>query len=81
MLIGTMNHPERPVLEEIAWMADAGMEFLDLTFEPPATASWEVDTRGIRDALERSHMAVVGHTALVSAHGERHPRNPGSCRG
>src|SRR4051812_46004117 len=38
-------------------VADAGMEFLDLTFEPPATASWEVDTRAIRDALERSHTA------------------------
>jgi sugar phosphate isomerase/epimerase len=63
MLIGTMNHPERPVLEEIAWMADLGMEFLDLTFEPPATASWEVDTRAIRQALERAHMGVVGHTA------------------
>lgn len=63
MLIGTMNHPERPVLEEIAWMADLAMEFLDLTFEPPATASWEVDTRAIRGALERAHMGVVGHTA------------------
>src|SRR5438045_306621 len=36
MLIGTMNHPERAVEEEIGWMADAGMEFLDLTLEPPA---------------------------------------------
>jgi sugar phosphate isomerase/epimerase len=63
MLIGTMNHPERPVLDEIAWMADAGMEFLDLTFEPPATASWEVDTKAIRTALERARMEVVGHTA------------------
>ena len=63
MLIGTMNHPERPVTEEIAWMADAGMEFIDLTFEPPATASWEVDAKAIRNALERAHMGVVGHTA------------------
>lgn len=63
MLIGTMNHPERPIFEEIAWMADLGMEFLDLTFEPPATPSWEVDTRAIRAALEHSHMGVVGHTA------------------
>jgi len=58
-----MNHPERAVLEEIAWMAEMGMEFLDLTFEPPATASWEVDSKAIRHALERSHMGVVGHTA------------------
>lgn len=63
MLIGTMNHPERNVLEEIAWMADAGMEFLDLTLEPPEAASWKVDSKEIRAALERHGMAVVGHTA------------------
>jgi sugar phosphate isomerase/epimerase len=63
MLIGTMNHPERDVIQEIAWMADAGMEFLDLTLEPPAAASWNVDATAIRAALERNHMGVVGHTA------------------
>ena len=35
-------------------MADAGMEFIDLTLEPPAAASWEVDTRAVRRALERT---------------------------
>ena len=63
MLIGTMNHPEHNVLEEIAWMAAAEMEFIDLTLEPPGAASWEIDTRSIRAALERNHMPVVGHTA------------------
>lgn len=63
MLIGTMNHPERDVQEEIAWMAEAGMEFLDLTLEPPGAASWQVDTRAIRSALERHRMPIVGHTA------------------
>lgn len=63
MLIGTMNHPERDVLEEIQWMAEAGMEFIDLTLEPPGAASWEIDTQAVRGALERNGMAVVGHTA------------------
>jgi sugar phosphate isomerase/epimerase len=63
MLIGTMNHPERDVLEEIAWMADAGREFIDLTLEPPAAASWRIDTTALRRALERHGMKVVGHTA------------------
>lgn len=63
MLIGTMNHPERDVVEEIQWMADLGLEFLDLTFEPPAAASWLVDTGAIRNELERNRMPVVGHTA------------------
>jgi sugar phosphate isomerase/epimerase len=63
MLIGTMNHPERNVVEEIEWMADAGMEFLDLTLEPPGAPSWDVDIPAIRAALDRNHMGVVGHTA------------------
>ena len=63
MLIGAMNHPERDVLSEISWMANAGMEFIDLTLEPPGAASWEVDTKAIRAKLQDCGMGVVGHTA------------------
>ncbi len=63
MKIGTMNHPERNILDEIAWMADAGMEFIDLTLEPPGAPSWNIDIPAIRRALERRGMGVVGHTA------------------
>lgn len=63
MQIGTMNHPERDILEEIEWMAEAGMDFIDLTLEPPGAPSWSVDAPAIRAALERRHMGVVGHTA------------------
>ena len=63
MLIGAMNHPERDPLEEIAWMAKARMDFIDLTLEPPRAASWRIDTKSVRNALERSGMTVVGHTA------------------
>jgi sugar phosphate isomerase/epimerase len=63
MLIGTMNHPERKVMDEIAWMAAIGMEFIDLTLEPPASASWEIDTKSVRRALDAAGMQVVGHTA------------------
>ncbi len=63
MLIGAMNHPERNVMDEIAWMADLGMEFIDLTLEPPGAPSWTVDTRSIRAALNSHRMKVVGHTA------------------
>jgi len=64
MLIGTMNHPANDVLQEIEWMAAMGMEFLDLTLEPPAAASWRVDPPAIRASLERHSMGVVGHTAF-----------------
>jgi sugar phosphate isomerase/epimerase len=61
--IGTMNHPERNILDEIAWMGEMGMDFIDLTLEPPAAASWKVNTTEIRRAIERRGMGIVGHTA------------------
>jgi sugar phosphate isomerase/epimerase len=64
MLIGTMNHPARDVVEEIRWMADMGFEFLDLTLEPPGAAPWRVEPEEIRAELERHRMRVVGHTAF-----------------
>jgi len=64
MLIGAMNHPGASVLEEIEWMAALGLEFLDLTLEPPAAASWRIDPHAIRDSLQRHKMHVVGHTAF-----------------
>src|SRR5690606_30702331 len=63
MLIGAMNHPARDVVSEIRWMADMGLDFVDLTFEPPAAASWRVKPDEIRLELERHKMKVVGHTA------------------
>lgn len=63
MLIGTMNHPARDVLAEIEWMAAMGLEFVDLTLEPPAAASWKVNAHAIRESLEKHGMGVVGHTA------------------
>jgi sugar phosphate isomerase/epimerase len=63
MLIGTMNHPARNVLDEIEWMAEMGMEFVDLTLEPPEAASWRVDPHAVRAALQKHGMEVVGHTA------------------
>jgi len=58
-----MNHPEKDVLDEIHWIADFGLEFIDLTLEPPCGASWLVDTRAIRQALDATGLDVVGHTA------------------
>jgi sugar phosphate isomerase/epimerase len=64
MLIGTMNNPGKDVLEEIRWMAGAGMEFVDLTLEPPGAASWNADPEAIRTLLEERKLEVVGHTAF-----------------
>jgi sugar phosphate isomerase/epimerase len=63
MLIGTMNHPGQDVLDEIQWMSRMGMEFIDLTLEPPKAASWQVDLKVIARALDDHGLSVVGHTA------------------
>src|SRR5690349_699596 len=64
MLIGAMNHPAHDVVAEIEWMAAMGMQFVDLTLEPPAAASWRVDAAAIRRALQDHRMTAVGHTAF-----------------
>ncbi|MFW6033067.1 MAG: sugar phosphate isomerase/epimerase family protein, partial [Phycisphaeraceae bacterium] len=63
MLIGAMNHPQADVIEEIQWMAEMGLGFLDLTLEPPAATPERIEVPAVADALDRHHMAVVGHTA------------------
>src|ERR1043166_548837 len=64
MLIGTMNHPARPVLSEIEWMAELEFDFVDLTLEPPAAAVWKVDLEEVRRVLADHNLPVVGHTAF-----------------
>ena len=43
MLIGAMNNPSRDLYSEMRWMADLGLDFIDLTLEPPAAAPWQVN--------------------------------------
>ena len=63
MLIGAMNHPGEEVLNEIEWMAAFGMQFIDLTLEPPKACASNVDTRAVCMALRRYQMQAVGRTA------------------
>jgi sugar phosphate isomerase/epimerase len=58
-----MNHPQHEVLDEIRWMAEMELEFIDLTLEPPAAATWRVQCADIRRALEQHRLGIVGHTA------------------
>jgi sugar phosphate isomerase/epimerase len=63
MLIGAMNHPGNDVRGEIAWIKDLGLDFIDLTLEPPAAAPWNINPKEIRRTLEQEGLRVVGHTA------------------
>ncbi len=58
-----MNHPARDPLSEIAWAADNGFDFLDLTLEHPKAGGDVVDSAAIRSALDATGLGVVGHTA------------------
>ena len=62
MLIGALNHPQRDPIHEIREFAALGLDFVDLTLEPPAASSWTVDPAAIRAVLEETGMGVVGHT-------------------
>ncbi len=59
-----MNHPGRDPVEEVRWMAAMGLEFVDLTLEPPRAASTRIDVDALRGVLERHNLPVVGHTAF-----------------
>src|SRR3954462_13979584 len=63
MIIGAMNHPARDVVGEIRSISDLGLDFIDLTLEPPGAASWRVNARDIRRAIDDCGISVVGHTA------------------
>ncbi len=63
MKIGAMNSPEHEVIEEIRMISKLGLEFVDLTLEPPRAASWLVDPLKIKKELKNSGLSVVGHTA------------------
>lgn len=64
MLVGAMNHPAEEIVGEIRWMAEMGLDFIDLTLEPPAALSSKANPTLIRKALEEYKFSVVGHTAF-----------------
>jgi sugar phosphate isomerase/epimerase len=64
MIIGAMNHPVQDPVAEIRWMAEMGLDFIDFTIEPPAAASWRLDTKAVRQALDTYKLKVIGHTAF-----------------
>ncbi len=64
MIIGAMNNPARDPVAEIRGFARLGLEFVDLTLEPPRAATWTVDLDAIAAALADTGLPAVGHTAF-----------------
>jgi sugar phosphate isomerase/epimerase len=63
MKIGAMNHPGRALFKEMEWMARLGLDFIDLTLEPPAAWAGSLKSREVRKWLSDQNLEVVGHTA------------------
>jgi sugar phosphate isomerase/epimerase len=63
MQIGAMNHPGEPLEREVAWMSELELDFIDLTVEPPAAATWQLRPREVAQLLRDRGLGVVGHTA------------------
>ncbi len=59
-----MNNPAREPISEMRWMSEMGLDFIDLTLEPPAAAPWSIDPVEIRSALKDLRLGIVGHTAF-----------------
>ncbi len=64
MQIGAMNHPSEPLERELAWMAELRLDFIDLTLEPPAAATWLLRPADVKRRLGEHRLGVVGHTAF-----------------
>ena len=60
MKIGVMNHPAKPVYEQIISFGKAGFDFLDLTIEGPNAIN--IDTEKLLQILNGYNMFVTGHT-------------------
>jgi sugar phosphate isomerase/epimerase len=62
--IGAMNHPGEPLGRELAWMAEMRLDFVDLTLEPPAAATWHLRPAEVARLLREKGLGVIGHTAF-----------------
>ena len=56
-----MNHPARPLEDELLRVAEAGFDFAEITLEPPG--GWGYDGRRIGSLLGELSLQGVGHTA------------------
>lgn len=64
MQIGAMNHPGEPLHREIAWMGEMKLDFIDLTLEPPAAATWQLQPQEVSKLLREHNLGAIGHTAF-----------------
>lgn len=50
-------------MDEIRWMGEFGLDFIDLTLEPPRAHARSLDVERVKAAIQERGLKVVGHTA------------------
>jgi sugar phosphate isomerase/epimerase len=60
MKIGVMNHPAKPVYDEVKSFGRARFDFVDLTIEGPK--AFNINPEKMRPILDRYRLIVTGHT-------------------
>ena len=60
MKIGAMNHPSKPVYDEVISFGNARFDFVDLTIEGPN--AYIVNPEKMRPLLDHYRLTVTGHT-------------------
>src|SRR3989338_7478716 len=62
MQLGMMNNPVVDPYKEIAWVGGNGLDFIDLSLEPPHAMPEQLSASKVRALLSRHKIGVVGHT-------------------
>jgi sugar phosphate isomerase/epimerase len=60
MKIGIMNHPAKPVYDEVISFGKAHFDFVDLTIEGPK--AFNINPKKMQPILDRYHLTITGHT-------------------
>ena len=63
MTIGRMNNPALSLRKEIAYTAEKGFDFIEITLEPPAAGVENIKASAVREQLDQRDLKAVGHTA------------------
>jgi sugar phosphate isomerase/epimerase len=82
MRFGAMNHPVRPVLEEVARLARLGFDYLELALDPPEGHHQRLAplVPALRDALEGHGMGLVAHLPTFVSTADLAPAVRGAAR-
>lgn len=63
MKLGAMNDPRRTLMEEIRWISQQGLDFIDLRLEAPEAALESTDWKSVGSAIADAGLGVICQAA------------------